>query len=111
NAMKPGTVYPWLAKSYTFSPDGKTVTFHLQPNVKWNDGKAFSSADVAFTFNLLKQNKAINTNGINPTNVATPDKNTVVLTFDTPQYTNLFYIGSAYIVSQHIWSKVSDPST
>ena len=111
NAMKPGTVYPWLAKSYSFSPDGKTVTFHLQQHVRWNDGKPFSSADVAFTFNLLKQNKAINTNGINPTSIATPDPNTVVLTFDTPQYTNLFYIGSAYIVPQHIWSTVSDPST
>ncbi|HEX3650124.1 MAG TPA: ABC transporter substrate-binding protein, partial [Pseudonocardiaceae bacterium] len=112
NAMKPGTpAYPWLAKSYSFSPDGKTVTFKLQQNVKWNDGKPFSSADVAFTFNLLKANKAINTNGINPTNVSAPDPNTVVLTFATPQYTNLFYIGSAYIVPQHIWQSVADPST
>lgn len=111
DALKPGTVYPWLAKSYTFSPDGKTVTFKLQPNVKWNDGQAFSSADVAFTFNLMKQNKAINTNGINPTDVKTPDANTVVMDFTTPQFTNLFYIGSAYIVPQHIWSTVSNPST
>ena len=111
DALKPGTVYPWLAKTYTFSNDGKTVTFNLQPNVKWNDGQAFSSADVAFTFNLMKQNKAINTNGINPTDVKTPDANTVVLDFSTPQYTNLFYIGSAYIVPQHIWSTVSNPST
>lgn len=111
NSMKPNTNYPWLAKSYAFSPDGKTLTFHLQPNVKWNDGKPFSSADVAFTFNLLKKNKGININGIEPTNVAAPDANTVVLTFATPQYTNLFYIASTYIVPQHIWSTVSDPST
>jgi peptide/nickel transport system substrate-binding protein len=111
DALKPGTVYPWLAKSYTFSNDGKTITFNLHSGVKWNDGQAFSSKDVAFTFNLMKQNKAINTNGINPTDVSTPDANTVVLTFSTPQYTNLFYIGSAYIVPQHIWSSVSNPST
>jgi peptide/nickel transport system substrate-binding protein len=112
NAMKPGTApYPWLGKSYSFSPDGKTLTFHLQQGVKWNDGKPFSSADVAFTFNLMKKNPAINTNGINPTNVSTPDANTVVLTFDTPQFVNLFYIGSAYIVPQHIWQSVADPST
>lgn len=111
NSMKPGTIYPWLAKSYAFSNGGKTVTFTLQSNVKWNDGQAFSSKDVAFTFNLMKQNKAINTNGINPTNVSTPDANTVQLDFATPQYTNLFYIGSAYMVPQHIWSTVSNPST
>ena len=28
NVMKPGTVYPWLAKSYAFSDGGKTITFH-----------------------------------------------------------------------------------
>ena len=34
-----------------------------------------------------------------------------MLNFATPQYTNLFYIGSAYMVPQHIWSTVSNPST
>src|SRR5207245_1268828 len=96
DAMKPGTIYPWLASSWQFSGDGKSITLHLRSGVKWNDGQPFSSKDVAFTFNLLKQNKAINTNGINPTNISTPDANTVVLSFDTPQYTNLFYIGSVY---------------
>ncbi|HEX4702625.1 MAG TPA: ABC transporter substrate-binding protein [Pseudonocardiaceae bacterium] len=110
NALKPGTIYPWLAKAYKFSADGKTITFNLRDNAKWNDGQAFSSKDVAFTFNLMKQYKAINTNGITPTNISAPDANTVVLTFDTPQYTNLFFIASAYIVPQHIWSTVGDPS-
>ncbi len=111
NVMQPGVVYPWLAKSYTFGNDGKTVTFALQPSAKWSDGQAFTSQDVAFTFNLMKQNKAINTNGINPTSVSTPDAHTVVLNFATPQYTDLYYIGSAYIVPRHIWKSVSAPST
>jgi peptide/nickel transport system substrate-binding protein len=111
DALKPGTVYPWLAKAYTFSNDGKTITFNLRSGVKWNDGQAFSSKDVAFTFNLMKQNKAINTNGIEPTDISTPDANTVVMDFTTPQYTNLFYIGSAYIVPAHIWTTVANPST
>jgi peptide/nickel transport system substrate-binding protein len=111
NSMKPGTIYPWLAKSDTFSNGGKTVTFNLQPNAKWNDGQPFTSKDVAFTFNLMKQNKAINTNGINPTSITTPNSTTAVLNFATPQYTNLFYVGSAYMVPQHIWSTVSNPST
>jgi peptide/nickel transport system substrate-binding protein len=29
----------------------------------------------------------------------------------TPQYTNLYYIGSVYMVPEHIWSAVANPST
>lgn len=112
NTMKPGTIYPWLARSYSFTNGGRTVTFQLRQNVKWNDGRPFDSKDVAFTFNLLKQHKDINTFGVNPTTVSTPDAHTVVLDFDSPQYTNLFYIaGSVYMVPQHIWSSVQNPAT
>lgn len=40
---------PSLASSWTISPDGMTYTFVLQKNVKWHDGKPFTSADVVFT--------------------------------------------------------------
>ena len=46
---------PGLAKSWTVSPDGKTITFKLQENVTFHDGKPFTSADVKFTvFDVLK---------------------------------------------------------
>jgi peptide/nickel transport system substrate-binding protein len=44
--MKP---QPGLAKSWTISPDGKVYTFELQQNVKWHDGRPFSSDDVVFS--------------------------------------------------------------
>lgn len=111
NVMKPGTVYPWLASAYKFSNDGKTITFTLRDNAKWSDGQAFTSKDVAFTYNLLKKYPAINTNGIKPTNISTPDDKTVVLDFATPQYTNLFFVASVYMIPQHIWGAVGDPAT
>src|SRR5579859_2883937 len=44
------TVVEDLANKYTVSADGKIVTFDLHPGVKWQDGQAFSSDDVKFTF-------------------------------------------------------------
>ena len=47
---------PGLAQSWTVSPDGRTITFKLQPDVKFHDGKPFTSADVQFTvMDVLKK--------------------------------------------------------
>src|SRR5712691_11330541 len=48
-----GQVLPDLAESWEIGPNGKAVTFHLRPGVKWHTGEAFSSADVIFTYSLL----------------------------------------------------------
>ena len=46
-----------LAKEIRTSDDGKTITFILQDNVKFHNGKMFSSADVKYTFDeLFKSN-------------------------------------------------------
>jgi peptide/nickel transport system substrate-binding protein len=46
-----------LAKDISVSPDGMTVTFTLRDNVKFHDGKQFTSADVKYTFDeLFKSN-------------------------------------------------------
>lgn len=45
-----GRVIPDLATSRTISPDGLTYTYHLSPNVKWQDGTSLTSADVKFTY-------------------------------------------------------------
>src|SRR5215467_6859828 len=42
-------VQPWLATSYTVSPDKKTYTFTLRPGVKFSNGKPMTSADVKFS--------------------------------------------------------------
>ncbi|CAN5619869.1 ABC transporter substrate-binding protein [soil metagenome] len=46
---KEGVIEPELAEKWEISPDGKTYTFHLRRDVKWHDGKPFTSADVKFS--------------------------------------------------------------
>lgn len=41
-----GHISPWLAKSWTISPDGKTYTFHLRDDVTFSDGTRFNAAAV-----------------------------------------------------------------
>ena len=104
-------VIPWLAKSWAWTNGNKTLTFHLQHGVKWSDGKPFTSADVVFTYNLMKKVPALNGNGIEFSTVSAPDASTVVLTFDSAQAQNFDAIASLIIVPQHIWSTVKDPAT
>ena len=46
-----------LAESWEVSPDGKVVTFHLRKGVNWQDGVPFTSADVVFTYNTIRDPK------------------------------------------------------
>src|SRR5260370_10447976 len=47
------TIVPELAESWAWSSDNKTLTFKLRHDVKWHDGKPFTSADVKCTFDML----------------------------------------------------------
>ncbi|MBX5435770.1 MAG: hypothetical protein IRZ33_00980 [Alicyclobacillaceae bacterium] len=51
---------PWLAKSWKWSKDHKTLTMWLQPNAKWSDGQPITSDDVLLTMDFLAS-KAYNT--------------------------------------------------
>ena len=102
-----------LATGYAWSDGGTTLTITTRSGVKWSDGKPFSASDVAYTFNLIKNNAALNANWTIPTPVSATATNatTTVLKFAQPELSNLFYILQVPIVPQHIWEHVSDPAT
>jgi peptide/nickel transport system substrate-binding protein len=77
---------PSLATQWTISPDGLSYTFRLRPNVKWHDGKPFTSADVAFS--AMKVWKELHPRGraiyANLTEVQTPDPLTAIFKLSRP---------------------------
>ncbi len=102
---------PLLGESYEFNEDGSVLTVTTREGVTWSDGEPFTAADVAYTFNLIKETPAFNTAGFDG-EVEQPDENTVVFTFDGPSYTDaVSYLGNTAIVPEHIWSEWDDPTT
>lgn len=91
-ALKPGTLepQPQLATSWEFSPDNMQLTLHLRPGVKFHSGRPFTSADVAFNIDAVKQkenNSQLRIIAASIVKVETPDPQTVVLHFSLPQPT------------------------
>jgi peptide/nickel transport system substrate-binding protein len=108
---KPPT--PMLASSSQWSNGYKTLTFTIRSGVTWSDGKPFSAADVAFTFNAMKSDKTIDLNALwaadgGPlTSVAVKGTNRVAFTFKAPSQPYFYFVADQTpIVPQHIWSTV-----
>ena len=50
---------PRLAKSWDVSKDGLEITFHLRKDVKWQDGQPFTTADIKFGFDTIRDPKTL----------------------------------------------------
>jgi peptide/nickel transport system substrate-binding protein len=100
---------PSLAASWTVSPDRLTYTFNLQKDVKWHDGKPFSSADVVFTYKeILAKTARTRTLMENVADLTAPDANTVVFKLKQPSSAFLFAhdIGGGAILPKHLYEGV-----
>src|SRR6476659_9724052 len=76
---------PGLAESWTVSEDAKAYTFKLKPGVTWHDGKPFTSADVLFSIEMLKQTHPRGRNNmVQVEKIDAPDDLTVVFTLKQP---------------------------
>ena len=52
-----GSIAPLLAESWSIDPDGKVYTFKLRKGIKYQDGEAFDSSDVKFSFERAKADR------------------------------------------------------
>ncbi|HZR48401.1 MAG TPA: ABC transporter substrate-binding protein [Streptosporangiaceae bacterium] len=112
DTAKAGSVQSWLGYSYAWSNAGKTLTVQVRHGVTWSDGKPFTAADVAYTFNLAQQNTALNENALPLAGATTSGTYTAIINFTTPAYTDGYAaLGKTYILPQHIWQSIPDKST
>ncbi|MBI4640367.1 MAG: ABC transporter substrate-binding protein, partial [Candidatus Tectomicrobia bacterium] len=109
----------WLAESWSYNSDFTEITMKLRKGIEWSDGKSFTSKDVAFTFNLVRDNqkKMINTAEISFLKEAVAvDDLTVkfVLNAPNPRWWATTLTSNHGVVEQilpeHIW-KDKDPLT
>src|SRR5581483_172407 len=102
---------PMLASSSQWSNGFKTLTFTIRSGVTWSDGKPFGAADVVYTFNAMKSDKAIDLNALwsadgGPlTSVTSKGTDQVVFTFNAAAQPYFYFVADLTpIVPQHIWS-------
>ena len=101
---------PWLATAWKWSNNFQQLDLTIRNGVTWSDGQPLTAADVAYTFNLIKSNAALNQFAIKYGTV-TSSGNTVTLTFPSSQFVYQTDILDQFIVPQHIWSKIANPAT
>jgi peptide/nickel transport system substrate-binding protein len=107
NLLQNEAATPMLASAYKWSADNKSIVFTIRSGVTWSDGKPFSAADVAFTFDLLKRVPstdlyALWTGAGLQSVVASGDK--VTMKFDKPAQSYFFnFANQVAIVPEHIF--------
>ncbi|OLL30979.1 ABC transporter substrate-binding protein [Burkholderia sp. SRS-W-2-2016] len=104
---------PSLATSWEIGDDSRKYVFHLRHGVKWHDGQPFTSADVAYSLQTLRQvHPRAKTTFANVTGIATPDPYTVVITLSkpAPYLIKAFSSSETPIVPKHLYEG-TDPLT
>ncbi|MGK2934017.1 MAG: ABC transporter substrate-binding protein, partial [Gemmatimonadaceae bacterium] len=69
-----------LARSWEHSPDYRTWSYSLRPNVRWHDGVRVTAHDVKFTFELMSHPDVLRRAPGSYTTVV-PDDSTFVITY------------------------------
>jgi len=112
-----GEQTPWLASAVE-QPDPKTIDFTIRNDVTWSDGEPFTVDDVKFTFDLAKKFAPLDIKGIwqhidslEVEKGGAGDAGHLIVHLKTADVPAVGILGGVYIVSEHQWSKVKDPTT
>jgi peptide/nickel transport system substrate-binding protein len=99
------TVIPELAEKWSWQDNYRNLVFFLRRNVKWHDGRPFTSADVKYTFDAVRE--APDSVGklrtsprkdwyANVEAIEAPEPHTVVFRLKRPQPSLLLMFASGY---------------
>src|SRR5215468_1644294 len=99
------TIVPELAERWSWQDNYRNLVFFLRRDVKWHDGQPFTSKDVKFTFDMVRE--APNATAklrLNPRKewysnvdaIEAPDPYTVVFRLKRPQPSILTMLASGY---------------
>ena len=101
----PDTVIGELAEKWSWQDGYRNLVFFLRKDVKWHDGKPFTSKDVKYTFDILREapDSPVKLR-INPRNdwyanveaVEAADPHTVIFRLKRPQPSLLLMLASGY---------------
>lgn len=101
-----------LAESWTFSEDGMTLTFRLQPGLRFSDGEPLTAHDVAFTFRFVMDERIAAPRSRayleKLESVEALDDLTVVFTFAEPYFNALQLAGGLDVLAEHFYARYLD---
>ncbi|WP_426417482.1 extracellular solute-binding protein [Aestuariirhabdus sp. LZHN29] len=100
------TEYGRIAERIEWPQDRSWVTFHLNPKARFHDGKAITSSDVAFTFDLLttQGHPLYRTYYKNVKQVTVIDERSIRFDFEAGDNRELVLIvGQMPILPKHYW--------
>ncbi len=100
---------PWLATEWKWDANYTKLSLTIRDGVKWSDGQPMTADDVAYSFQLRKDNEGLNSDAI-PYGAITASGNKVDLTFTRSQFTNQNKILTVFVVPKHQWSTLKDPT-
>lgn len=110
---RPPAVLPGLAVRWEVSADHLTYTYYLRKGVQFADGRPFSSADVKFSFDTMRdpQVKADHLRGSfeDVVELTAPDPYTVVVKYRKPYWKGLYTIGNGLKILNKGWYEESIP--
>src|SRR4029077_18725343 len=99
------TIIPELAEKWSWQDNYRNLVFFLRKNVKWHDGKPFTSADVKYTFDVAREAptalaklrlSARKEWWTNVSAIEAPEPYTVVFHLKRPQPSLLLMLASGY---------------
>src|SRR5918911_2714319 len=104
-----GNIVPDLASGWQVSPDARTYTFTLRPDLRWHDGQSLTAEDVVFTLDLVRDKDFPGDPALaapwRDVRVDAPTQQTVRFTLPAPD-ASFMQLTTLGVLPRHLWSDV-----